>query len=351
VSATAAAVVLCAAKAIGRTTVSDDRQPRVILVAMIVAAAALVAGAARAQTLTWGATGGGGTGPWDTSTANWFDGSGPVLWTQGSSAIFGGTAGTVTLSVPITAQDLTFDTSGYTITGSTLTIGVGSTPTISLKPATSSIINSIVAGSNGLLVTGGGALTLGGANTFTGAVNIATGTVVLGNNAALGSSAAGTTIAAGATLDLNGKNIGSEPIILQGGIISNSSASDGVLGSVQVNADSFLTPNSGFILLQNTSGAGSLTLSSNSGKGIFDNVVGGTWSHTGGTVLNSGFLDFYEGTTITGGPITINGGTFRTFGASGGRIGADVAVTINGGVLQVNEGRKQSAPWLALAAR
>ncbi|MEJ8852515.1 beta strand repeat-containing protein, partial [Variovorax rhizosphaerae] len=267
---------------------------------------------------------------------NWFDGSAAVAWTQGTSAIIGGAAGTVTLGVPITAQNLTFGTSGYTITGSRLTLGAGSTSTINLAPGTASVINSAVAGPDGLLVTGGGTLTLGGANTFTGAVNIAAGTVVPGNNSALGSTAAGTTIAAGATLDLNGKNISSEPVALDGGTVTNSSGSDGKLGSLVVNANSFLTPNSGWIAIRSTSGAGSLTIYSSGGRGVFDNS-GGLWAHSGGTVLNSGGLDLYQGTTITGGPLTINGATFNTFGALGGRIGSNIAVTVNGGAWSLRE--------------
>ena len=128
-------------------------------------------------TLTWGATGGGGTGTWDTSASNWFNGSTAVPWTQGDSAIFGGTAGTVTLGTAITAQDLTFGTNGYTVTGNSLTLGVSSTPTVTLGAGISATISSIVAGSNGLTVTGGGTLTLTGANTYSGGTTINAGTL------------------------------------------------------------------------------------------------------------------------------------------------------------------------------
>jgi hypothetical protein len=114
--------------------------------------------------LTWGVTGGGGTGTWDTSAANWFNGSATVPWTQGSSAIFGGTAGAVTVGAPITVQNMTFSTNGYTITGNTLnplTLS-GSTPTVTLGAGISATVSSIVAGSNGLVVTGAGTLTLSG---------------------------------------------------------------------------------------------------------------------------------------------------------------------------------------------
>src|SRR5262245_42056348 len=48
---------------------------------------------ARAATVTWGAGGAGGSGNWDATTANWFDGSQNVLWPSGGDAIFTGTAG------------------------------------------------------------------------------------------------------------------------------------------------------------------------------------------------------------------------------------------------------------------
>src|SRR5436190_9568772 len=121
---------------------------------------ALLVPTALAQSLTWGATGAGGSGAWDTTTPNWFDGSAAVLWSQRTSAIFGGAAGTVTLGVRITAQDLTFGTSGYELTGTTLTLGAGSTPTANVAAGSSATISSIVAGTRGLTVTGGGTLTL-----------------------------------------------------------------------------------------------------------------------------------------------------------------------------------------------
>ncbi len=65
----------------------------------------------------------GGTGTWDPSagTTNWSDASGanPAAWGQNSLAIFGGSAGTVTV-VGSTAPQVTgmeFLTTGYTLTG------------------------------------------------------------------------------------------------------------------------------------------------------------------------------------------------------------------------------------------
>src|SRR5688500_18952643 len=69
----------------------------------------------------------GGTGTWDTTAQNWATTSGgPVDYTwlnDGTErANFGNTAGTVTLGTGITAYGLNFSTTGYTITGDTLTL-------------------------------------------------------------------------------------------------------------------------------------------------------------------------------------------------------------------------------------
>ncbi len=63
----------------------------------------------------------GGSGTWNTTLANWSNGTADVVWadTTGSldNAVFGGTAGTVTLNTSLGTSDLIFQTSGYTISG------------------------------------------------------------------------------------------------------------------------------------------------------------------------------------------------------------------------------------------
>ncbi|HYF36701.1 MAG TPA: hypothetical protein VD994_15505, partial [Prosthecobacter sp.] len=64
-------------------------------------------------------TGLGGTGTWNATTANWWDGSSvtSTIWANSSAnvAAFAGTGGVVTLGAAITAGGLTFDSDGYTI--------------------------------------------------------------------------------------------------------------------------------------------------------------------------------------------------------------------------------------------
>src|SRR5215211_8298573 len=65
----------------------------------------------------------GGSGNWDTSTLNWWDGAAAsdIAWTDGNVAIFSGTAGTVTIPglsatasvITRSATGLVFNTDGY----------------------------------------------------------------------------------------------------------------------------------------------------------------------------------------------------------------------------------------------
>ena len=99
--------------------------------------------AARANSIYWdtdGSTAGnnastganlGGSGIWSTADANWWDTSlgTPQVWTDGSDAVFWGTAGAVTAST-VSANSLAFKTTGYSVNSGTLTmIGAASTST------------------------------------------------------------------------------------------------------------------------------------------------------------------------------------------------------------------------------
>jgi hypothetical protein len=95
---------------------------RRFILSTAVAAVASMSGQFALADLTWDpgltpATPSGGTGTWDNATtANWSDGSTDMLW-DSSGAIFGGSAGTVTLNSPVSTTGLTLNTPGYTISG------------------------------------------------------------------------------------------------------------------------------------------------------------------------------------------------------------------------------------------
>ena len=99
------------------------------------------------------------------------------------NAVFDGTAGTVSLGGAITAHNLTFNTTGYTVGGAganTLTLA-GAIPTISMASGISATITRVIGGVGGLTKAGAGTLILTAANTYTGGTTISAGTLQIGN--------------------------------------------------------------------------------------------------------------------------------------------------------------------------
>ncbi|WGR94510.1 autotransporter-associated beta strand repeat-containing protein [Bradyrhizobium sp. ISRA443] len=160
-----------------------------VLAAMLLSATAFTSTSVDAQTLSFGSTGAGGSGAWDNTTVDWFNGSTAVPWASGATAVFGGAAGTVTVSGTVAVGGATFNTNGYTITGGTLTLS-GTTPTIATNAGASATVNSLLAGSATLVKTGAGTLTINNAaNTYTGGTTVSQGSLVFGGGGkgALGS--------------------------------------------------------------------------------------------------------------------------------------------------------------------
>jgi fibronectin-binding autotransporter adhesin len=152
----------------------------------------LAAGPAVAADYYWDADGSGvqlgGTGTWNTTTPALWNSTGNAVagpfftWDNaaGHNAIFGGTAGTVTLGAPITVHNITFNASGYTIAGTAanpLTL-TGTAPTFTVVTGVATI-SAAIAGTAGLTKAGGGTLLLSGDNTFSGNVNVNAGTLNL----------------------------------------------------------------------------------------------------------------------------------------------------------------------------
>lgn len=141
-----------------------------------------------------GADLGGAAGTWDTTTSNWWgaiSGSDePWNNANNNTAVFWGTAGTVTLGTAITAGALQFKSSGYTLTGNSLALtGTGE---IMGDLGTYSTIASQLNGTNGLTLAGSntsgrGAVRLThSANSYTGTTTINSGTLIIDSNGALG---------------------------------------------------------------------------------------------------------------------------------------------------------------------
>src|SRR4249919_1623904 len=165
--------------------------------------------AAHAQSIFWDgndttANADGGNGTWQEGGTNWDSAASAganTAWNGAlpNDAVFGGTAGTVTIApAGVTAHNLTFNTTGYTVSGGTLTLG-GSTPTISVTG--SATVSSVVAGTAGLAKDGAGTLALSGTDAFD-TTRIDGGTLAVDAGATLASH--NTTVASGATLRIDG---------------------------------------------------------------------------------------------------------------------------------------------------
>lgn len=142
----------------------------------------------------------GGTSTWDLLTSNWWPVPSGALTTWGNTtadrAIFTyefpstpyaiPTPFTVTLGSGITANQLLFERSGYTLTGGDLTLA-GTTPGLHAKLGESATIASQILGTDGLTKTGGGSIRLTNAtNSYTGTTSINNGTLIINSAAALG---------------------------------------------------------------------------------------------------------------------------------------------------------------------
>ena len=227
---------------------------------------AIATGSAAAGTLYWdtdgSATGNstvtgaglGGAGNWSTAVANWWDGSSitNTVWTEGSDAIFWGTAGAVTLSGPRTVGNMTFNTTGYSVTASTLTFSGAGKGVISVPSggtATFTGTGPTLIGSIGCSVVGGGtAIFNSTASTLTGAVSISGGsTLELASSGCIG-----------------GTGAGAGDITLNGGTLRNDSLTA---------AGIFLTANRNIIL---GASGGTINVPSSSTILLYSGVISGT---------------------------------------------------------------------------
>jgi autotransporter-associated beta strand protein len=308
--------------------------------ALIIAATATL----DAATYTWnGSSTGGATGTsnnWDTTSANW-TGTATIWPASGSDndAVFAGTAGTVTISSGVTANDIAFNTNSYTVSGGTLTLN-GTTPTITTPTGIGATISSVLAGSAGLTKTGvdsTGILTLSGNNTLSGTVNINSGALRLTNSNSLGTSSktvnlnGGGGIATSLELRLDPGANGS--IILPSAIsfstasnsangIRNKSGNNEIKGNVNVRtglASTSIGSDAGTLTLSGTISAGNsgrtLHLNGNSTnlntvKGSINNGSGLAFNKGGnGVWLLSGSNTFANGATVSSGKLIVTSGS------------------------------------------
>ena len=310
--------------------------------AIATVAIGVLAAPTMAAPYTWdtngSATGTGGSGNW--SSSFWTpDGTTFATWPgTGNIAVFGGTAGTVTVGTQ-TASGLTFGVDGYLLNTGTLTLTSG----------------SVITTSGGSTATFGSALNLAGAAgasiTKTGAGTLALNTA----NGSLGTAAspAAWTVTGGTYNSTSGifdsilsvsfgSNLGATPtaastqLILDAGTLKFSGTSlspaVGATRTFQINAgggaivDSNGNPFSNNIV-NNAGAATSLYLSNTSGTTTFNGTVSGTGSVTWN---GTGALSLQKANSFSGG-LTVDKGVVELANTTAAGIGA--IIVNNGGEL------------------
>jgi autotransporter-associated beta strand protein len=127
----------------------------------------------------------GGTGVWENAAVGkWYvSGTADSPWQSPRDAVFTGTAGTVTVNTPVSANSLTFKSNGYIVSGSTLTMAG---PFVTTDAGVTATINAPLAGTGGITKAGTGALILTHANTYSGGTTVTGGTLRVSSDANLG---------------------------------------------------------------------------------------------------------------------------------------------------------------------
>lgn len=326
----------------------------------------------------------GGSGTWSRDGGNFTDAAGAISGTwpgDGSLAVFGGTAGTVTIApgAMLAPSGLNFVTDGYVITGGDAASGLllaGPTG-IDTAAGVGATIAADISGAGSLTKTGGGALTLTGANTYAGATNVLGGTLVNSGTIAGdvlsaatfrngGSVAGNVTADVGGTIDnLASGQLGGRANVNAGGTLNNAGVigglagnsgtltSSGTLGGGLVNSGSAqiagtLTgdvANSGRITL--TGATGGIGAVSQTAGGIFDlagnSAMIGSLAGAGSVLLGAATLTTGGSNAATSfaGAIAGSGGLTKTGTGTFTLTGTNTytgTTTIAGGALQLGDG-------------
>ena len=263
-----------------------------------------------------------GTGTWSLANTNWatsVGGSYNQSWASRSDAVFEGTAGTVTISEPVTAHIMEFNVSGYTLSGGANAITLLQTstaPTLTVGTGNAATINAFLAGTTGFTKSGGGTLTWSANNnTITGPIAVDGGALVLSGAGTFDQGIFNSTTPR--TFNVN-----------SGGTLTLSGAfAIGGNGSVVVNGGTVNTENAGGFLylntLQFTGSAGTVSGSYGFRTGYFANV-NNQWSvdasASGSTISVPVQLVKGTGGSYTGTVLTIqvaNGAAAQDFTISG----------------------------------
>ena len=264
---------------------------------------------------------------WNSTDANW---TGPLAWTDGNNAIFGGTGESVTVTAPTSVGTITFNSAAYAIGGSALTLGTG---TINTGAHHATIASSL----SGATVTkiGTGTLTLSGGGSFSTNIDIQNGAVVLDGgsyNSSNVSGGWGLWVRGNSTASLTVKN--NANVVVDSGFQVQMGTANVQGGSLTVDKSGvnslFYLGNSGSPATLNITGgtmvARAMLLVSNVGSGTL-NLEGGTlaWQQSPriGTGSGARILNMGGGTLRADGNLTVPSTLPFTLTGTGGNFTVD----------------------------
>jgi autotransporter-associated beta strand protein len=237
---------------------------------------------------------------WDIGTsANWLTNGVAGVYSQGNVAQFNDSSSVnaINLTAALTPSSVLVNNSvaNYTFAGNG---ALGGTSAFSLTKL------------------GTAMLTISNANTFAGSVYVGGGILQVGNSSALGNGSGTTVVSNGATLDLNGFNIGNQPVVIQGtgssgqGAINNTGgAVYPAISQVTLTGDAALGSAGGTWEIKPQSSGGTATLSTGGNPYNLD-------------IVGNGFIGLY-GVTVDPAlhNIDVQGGTFDLENTTSGSLG------------------------------
>ena len=227
----------------------------------------------------------------------------PTRWNNGDAAFFTASGiSSVTVGGDVQVNGITFNGTGYTVGGGSLTL---TGPSITTN--VTGTINAPLAGTVGLTKLGSSALILGGANTYTGTTAINAGSLVLATGASINNSTT-LSVSSGAVLDASaaGLTLTGSQTLRGGGTVH---------GAVTTSSGSTISPGTSPGILT-FAGAGDITLTDGS---ILEMEVGAPT--TPGTTYDQVVVDGPSTKTFTPGSATL-----KLIGLAGVQTGQDYTI-------------------------
>ena len=240
---------------------------------------------AQAADGTWTGTSG---ATWDTSSDNWIGVSGTpwdIANGSGNTAIFNSGAN-ATVSGTVYVNNITFNANTsllYPSSPQAFVTLAGANATINAAAGTTSTIKTVLAGSNGLIKTGGGTVVLEPgdgwwSNTFSGPITINGGQLTSIRATSLGDGAGAITINSGGTLSVDWTTVTRTGLVtVNGGTLTTQGGAPELIN----NGAGFVLQNGGAIATK-LAGSGGLTV--NGARSYLYSAN----TYTGATVINAG---------------------------------------------------------------